>query len=788
MLTFLNASLAIAGAAAMSVPIAIHLLSLWRRRPQPWGAMRFVLQAYRRHRRRLRMKRWLLLLVRCLILLLLGLSLSGPMLAGDGFMAAFSDRQRLVCLVIDDSLSTQARDLGDQSRFDSLKQLGVSIIDQLGAADRVALWRSGRPGIQVLAATNDLQLASDTIEAMKPRASRSHLLETLATVNEEVERQSWPADRVFVVMLSDFTAGTLPVDRGVPKEVLRLGQSSRFLVARPKSAVSNIQIRKLVVQRRVILTEQADRDWPTVTVDLKLRRFVDEDSTRSTQVEMTAFRYGSQKEISTVRRQVRWSRGQRVTNVQIDLPLTQSGGDRPGTLNPAIVPGPIVVRARIIPTTSSSSLDTISADDVRSTVIQLRDRVTVGLVDSLAGQVSPDEAVLVPRRWLKLALRPWSRDESGFDEVLRGEANGIQVVDIDAADFDSHAMEAVDAAFVLRPDLVSDAGWEVIKKFVANGRMVWVTAPGIETPHLWGRAFSDHLGVDWQVAMESQEANDDYYGGWSLSTNTPVPTLLQLLAVDWPVLLRPVRIQRRLPLQVHAATDNVWLQTADDQPILVCQEIGEGRLLFLATAIDPRWTNFPTKPMFVPLIHETLRGVLGEVGYGRRLGDVVCGDQPLLGPSWKGATRLTITRQPQPIGLDLRRIDGDLEPVSALVEPGIYAAQPSDVDRLLAVNPDAAGGDTREMDSQQLEKWLSAVGTGSWQWLDEAETSQALAVDPSRTDLSWPLLWVVLGLLVLEMGLARWFSYARPVELKRVGGERLDPTSPRTDRRWREVA
>ena len=55
-------AIAVAGAAAMVVPIAIHLLTLMRRRPEPWAAMRFVIEAYQRHRRRLRFEQWLLLL------------------------------------------------------------------------------------------------------------------------------------------------------------------------------------------------------------------------------------------------------------------------------------------------------------------------------------------------------------------------------------------------------------------------------------------------------------------------------------------------------------------------------------------------------------------------------------------------------------------------------------------------------------------------------------------------------------------------------------------------------
>ena len=68
-------ALAAIGAAAIAIPVIIHLMSRFRRRPEPWGAMRFLLEAYKKQRKRLQLERLLLLLVRCLVVLLAGLAL-----------------------------------------------------------------------------------------------------------------------------------------------------------------------------------------------------------------------------------------------------------------------------------------------------------------------------------------------------------------------------------------------------------------------------------------------------------------------------------------------------------------------------------------------------------------------------------------------------------------------------------------------------------------------------------------------------------------------------------------
>jgi len=105
---FTTGALAAAGAAAISIPIIIHLLTRMRRKPQQWGAMKFLLEAFRRQRTRLRLEQWLLLVVRCLILLMLGLALAGPLLGGCARNIGFDTGGRVIYFVIDDSLSETA--------------------------------------------------------------------------------------------------------------------------------------------------------------------------------------------------------------------------------------------------------------------------------------------------------------------------------------------------------------------------------------------------------------------------------------------------------------------------------------------------------------------------------------------------------------------------------------------------------------------------------------------------------------------------------------------------------
>ena len=87
-MSFATIGLLVAGAVSMAVPIIIHLLARQRRRPIEWAAMRFLIEALRKHRQRIRLEQFLLLLARCLVLFILGAALARPILEQAGVFDA----------------------------------------------------------------------------------------------------------------------------------------------------------------------------------------------------------------------------------------------------------------------------------------------------------------------------------------------------------------------------------------------------------------------------------------------------------------------------------------------------------------------------------------------------------------------------------------------------------------------------------------------------------------------------------------------------------------------------
>src|SRR5882724_2001286 len=102
-MAFLNPIL-LFGAAAVAIPVIIHLLNKRKFERVTWAAMRFLRMSVEQNERRVKIEDLLLLLLRCLMVLLLALALARPALksATAGF---FGQSGVTAVVVVDQSYS-----------------------------------------------------------------------------------------------------------------------------------------------------------------------------------------------------------------------------------------------------------------------------------------------------------------------------------------------------------------------------------------------------------------------------------------------------------------------------------------------------------------------------------------------------------------------------------------------------------------------------------------------------------------------------------------------------------
>ncbi len=142
---FVHPSMLAVAAGVMMAPVVLHLLSRWRYRSVAWGAMMFLSETAVPRRQSGRLRQWVLLSLRMLILGLLGLALARPVFGGD---RSSGEPQASTAVIIFDRSASMAIDENGRSRLalarDAAQQIVQGMVDR-HVHDQVALLTLGDP-------------------------------------------------------------------------------------------------------------------------------------------------------------------------------------------------------------------------------------------------------------------------------------------------------------------------------------------------------------------------------------------------------------------------------------------------------------------------------------------------------------------------------------------------------------------------------------------------------------------------------------------------------------------
>ncbi len=758
-MTFAHVGLLAAGLAGVAIPIIIHLLFRQRRRPVPWAAMRFLLEAFRKQRRKLRVQQWLLLLVRCLVIACVALALGRPLLERAGILGGVGGRD--VYLVIDDSLASSVR-TGEDGRtaLDAHKEAAIGILETLVSGDRAGLVTLGAPSsAPVVPASSDLGAIRQMVADLEPtdgEADFAGAFESLRARLGEDGKPELTGREVAVVLLSDFLRGSADLSRPLARTLGEV-EGLRVLASRPREGdVGNVQVVAVEPLRTVVLTGTGARS-EEMYVQVRLRRTgpsVAEGAVSTVRVSVGS---ALGERVPTITQEtVRWAPGQAEASVPVRVRTDRVAGEATTGVSGAGASAALIV--------AEIDRDAIDADNVARRPVRVTDALDVGVIAQRRFGAGPGIDRLSSADWLRLALRP-------------SPAAPIEVVDIEPSGVDAPVLAALDAAFLPSPDVVPGEAWTRLRRFVDAGGVLVVTPSESANVQLWSDAFTEAFGLEWQVA---REAVTHGAGGAALSDGVPPESLLGAIVQreELARLLEPVRVERSLPVS-GVRDGDVVLRLADGSAWMIATTPGRGAagpdgadggveperatsrglVVFLGSAPVLSWTDLPARPFMVPLIHELVTQSVGRAGTSAA---GVAGVPTFVGPA---AARL----ESIDAGGPSRRVDDGL-----VVEPIRRAGVFRSIDAsgrplgVVAINADADAGRTDAQDPGAVGAWLNeSLGEGDGAgagrgvaWLDDAAPASALASDRAGSPISLPLLIGALALALLEVFLARWFSHA----------------------------
>jgi hypothetical protein len=221
----------LATAALVGLPILLHLLMKQEPKRLPFPALRFLQQKKRINQRKMRLRHFLLLLMRMMLIALFGLALFQPTLFSETLN--FSAEQPIAVVFVVDTSPSMGYTANGRTRLEEARRRALELLDELPPGSRVAVLDPADPGGQWEQSAAD---ARKKLEDLKePRGAGVPVTTALATayqllrtVDQETEAAE-PLPRLIAVF-SDRAAACW--DAGRAEDLVKL----RDAVPEPKVA------------------------------------------------------------------------------------------------------------------------------------------------------------------------------------------------------------------------------------------------------------------------------------------------------------------------------------------------------------------------------------------------------------------------------------------------------------------------------------------------------------------------------------------------------------------------
>jgi hypothetical protein len=743
----LNPLMAWIGAFAVSVPIVIHLLNRRKFERVVWAAMRFLRVSVEQNQRRMQIEDLLLLILRCLLLLLLGLALARPTLRSIGSGGWLGQAKVTAVVLLDNSYSMTAAD-GAKSRFDNAKEAAVKAIDSLPAGSSVAvlLASDAAPTGPIPEPTFDLDLARRTVKDARVSDRATNLFPSVKTAVDTLKTRRAGSREIYLVTDTQALGWRQYTDiRNALEEVRKEVRTHVVLVGSAEDRNVGVSGLRLVSGPAVV-------GYP-LHFDVQLTN------------------YGKSDE----------------ANVRVKLRVDGEAPSDEGTIDsiPAGAARSLSLFAKLKSegghaVTAEIDHDRLPADDSRTVAVRALSQVKVLLADGEPQGGGRESETF----YLRHALLPVPRPEI---EQYYNKVTTINYTELDSAKLDQY-----DAVFLCNvPDFTESTAATFADYLRRGGGLVFFPGGAILP-----RSYNELLSKKWQfLPAELGEARGD-------ASKEDEFTLLQDKNFDHPIAamwndpgssgtlnvhfyrmfdLVPVADEKTGPEVVKNAQG---VEVGRPRTVLRFQSKGEGeparaammertwgagRVVLFASTADTAWNDMGARPhVFIPLVHRTLGSIVSRqdeslnVRVGERLswraeqnmiGREALVTRPGFAPGDAAATearRIALVGNTPVLTYEDTSFAGAYHVKVAGDEPAnlVFAAQ-----------PDPAESALEELDAQQLRDLGNVAEVLRWTaGMPLAETIQRKRVG---TELWKYLALVALVLATTETLLAHWFSKSK---------------------------
>lgn len=754
----------LAGAAAIAVPILIHLFNRRRFRTVEWAAMDFLLEAQRKNRRRILIENLILLALRCLTVFLIGLVLARPFLPSQwtGGLLGSNDFERIV--ILDDSLSMQASQ-DNVTAFDAAKESLARMIRAL-ATDRgnntltilttTAPQERIRNGSVVNAATQDELLAE--INTLEPSAKAGDMSAALQEVEQYLASQPKNINRMVYVLSDmrdrDWNAPAPGDGAGQPKQVLeRIAKvaSGCFVVDVGQGGDENLIVQE--VRTEGLLIAGVEQRFEVVVANPSTREVED--------VEVRLYVGDATPLVREIESIPAEGTASATFNYTFVAPTGESSDG--GVKLP-----PVRLRAEAH-STRPDIADRLLVDSQTVFPVRLLEGIPVLLVDGDPSAVYGRAETFFLRR----ALAP------------RGEfRSGVAVQVATETELDSIPLDRYQVIFLCNVFRLSDERIAALEEWVRGGGSL-VLAPGdqVEEEEFNRKLYRGGAGLaPFELRGILGDETEDRWVHYTIEdVNHPAFKVFEGAGNPF---LKEVKIFRYWNTATPAQNNlglSIPVRLSDlDHSIAVAEKpFGRGRVCAFALTLDGDWTNWPDDPSFLFCMQELVRHLAG----GNASSGLVRVSEPI--KQWIDLTQHRVEAsiaRPDAKKISVQAAAVDPEPAAGseppLVTPvknqtrwridyattdlpGFYEIELTGVEGgeetlLFAANVDPTEGHLRRINESEFRREV-----GSRVRLVSGEGASEAGIRGAQQETWWYLLWVLLAVLGVEQLLGLLFGRGR---------------------------
>ena len=536
-MTFLNPAVLI-GLAAGAIPILIHLFNLRKLKQIEFSSLQFLKELQKNKIRKVKLKQWLLLLLRTLIVLFIVGAFSRPALRGVAIQGTTSAAKTTSVFIIDDSFSMSALDASG-TLFNQSKHKVNECLSILKEGDDAAVIFVSDINKSKIKLTQDINSLYAQIKDANPSAVHSELNEAILKSSELLSESKNFNKELFI--FSDFQRSGISLD-SVKADYGKLldKRTQVFLFPFQKNSVFNIGIDSMRINSAIL-----EKGKP-LSVSVFVKNYSGSGLNNSV---VSIF----QNNTRTSQKGITLSAGESKEYI-LESVLNENG------------------RVEI---KGSIEGDDIDADNSSYLCLNIPENISIGIFS----RVSSDS------RYAELALA--SLDSSSFIRVTKK--------DISAFNYDAIDKYSTVFLFGMSPEIDMNK----LNSFAESGKGVFIVPSSNQTLEEVN-AFAMKFGMKTAERLFDGSKNGESISV-SAKADYDHPLFQEIFqkgkssAIQLPVINKSFLFKSDYRFRpVISASDNSMLMLEMSK--------GRGKFIVSSFAFVPSWTDFPFKAIFLPFI------------------------------------------------------------------------------------------------------------------------------------------------------------------------------------------